>query len=275
MARGLTRVSTSTAAWPGDVLSTIDWTQPWFIPWQPWGEAAAQAAAQHHSVAEALNRIQATHQPIRFVPQSELPSGEAYEAFIARTRQVPTRDGLHDFFNGLCWARFPQTKRRLNLLQAAQIERHGVQATRGPVRDALTLFDENAILVQAPDALWQAWQARDWHHLFVTQRAAWQQAQVVLFGHALLEKLVRPYKSITGHVWRVDAEVAMHDEAALDAWLAHDLSEHKLARKPFEPLPVLGVPGWCAANTDAAYYADATVFRPKRHAPTASAHANP
>jgi len=236
-------------------------------------------------VAEALNRVQAssprpaqaTHQPIpiRFVPQSDLPPGEAYEAFIARTRQVPTRDGLHDFFNGLCWARFPKTKRRLNLLQAAEIERHGVQATRGAVRDALTLFDENVILLQVPDALWQALQARDWHHVFVTQRAAWQQTQVVLFGHALLEKLVRPYKSITGHVWRVDTEVPMHDEGVLDAWLAQDLSEHKLARKPFEPLPVLGVPGWCAGNADAAYYADATVFRPKRHACNASARVNP
>ena len=149
-------MNASPAAWPGDVLSTIDWTQPWFKPWQPWGEAAAQAARPHRSVAQALN--QTLPAPIHFVPQSELPPGEAYEAYIARTRQVPTRDGLHDFFNGLCWARFPKTKRRLNLLQAADIERHGVQATRGAVRDALTLFDENAILLHAPDALWHALQ---------------------------------------------------------------------------------------------------------------------
>ena len=262
--------SSSSTDWSGNVLATIDWTQPWFAPWQPWGESAARAACLHQSVAHALNQAHAQQpEPMRFVPQHQLPDGEAYEAFIARTRHVPTRDGLHDFFNGLCWARFPQTKRRLNALQAEVIRRDGVQATRGPVRDALTVFDENAILLQAPDALWHALQARDWQNVFVAQRASWTNLCVVLFGHALLEKLVTPYKSITGHVWRVDAQVPMHDDAALDAWLAQDLSEHKLARKPFEPLPVLGVPGWSQDNADPAYYADATVFRPKRRTQTA------
>lgn len=260
-----TTCSAPSLAWAGQVLCDIDWTQPWFKPWQPWGELTAQHALHQQSVAQALNRLPMTQlDPVRFVPQSDLPAGEAYEAFIARCRHVPTRDGLHDFFNGLCWARFPLAKRRLNALQSAEIERNGVQATRGPVRDALTLFDENAILLQAPDALWQALQARDWHSVFVTQRAAWQRTQVVLFGHALLEKLVCPYKSITGHVWRVDADVPMHDDAALDTWLVQDLSEAKLARKPFEPLPVMGIPGWSADNGAPDYYADVQVFRPKR-----------
>ena len=43
------------------------------------------------------------------------------------------------------------------------IARHGIQPQRGPLRDALTLFDENAVLLHAPDALWQALQRRDWH----------------------------------------------------------------------------------------------------------------
>lgn len=97
--------------------------------------------------------------------------------------------------------RFPATKRRLNALQAQAIaQAGGVQATRGPLRDALTLFDENAALLQAPKPLWQALQARDWHALCVTHRALWAQARLVLFGHALLEKMVAPYKSITAHV---------------------------------------------------------------------------
>jgi len=206
------------------------------------------------------------HDPMRFVPQSHLPDGEAYEAFIGRTRQVPTRDGLHDFFNGLCWARFPRAKRRLNVLQCEAIARHGIQPQRGPLRDALTLFDENAVLLHAPDALWQALQRRDWHALFVDGRALWEQTWVVLFGHALLEKLITPYKSITGHVWRVASDVPFGDEAALDAWLTHDLQADKLAAKPFEPLPVLGIPGWWPANAEPGFYADAQVFRPRRAA---------
>ncbi len=201
---------------------------------------------------------------VKFVPQANLPEGQAYEDFIFRTQQVPTRDGLHDFFNGLCWHRFPKAKRRLNQLQAAEIAKLGVTKTRGPVRDALTLFDENVVLMHAPDDVWAALQAREWLKLLVDLRDQWQHVHVVLFGHALLEKLITPYKSITGHVYRVASEVNPHDEVALDEWLVQDLQPAKLATKPYEPLPVLGVPGWWAANEDRAFYEDTQVFRPKR-----------
>ena len=243
------------------VLGGIDWSQPWFTPWRELGEPTANLALQQQGVAEALN---ARTCRVTFVPQSALPEGQAYEDFIFKTAQVPTRDGLHDFFNGLCWQRFPLAKRRLNQLQAAEIKAQGIRPTRGPVRDALTLFDENVVLMHAPDDVWTALQARDWLRLFVDLRDQWQQVHLVLFGHALLEKLVTPYKSITGHVYRVDSQVNPHDEAALDAWLVHDLQPVKLATKPYEPLPVLGVPGWWAGNAERAYYEDAQVFRPKR-----------
>ncbi len=130
---------------------------------------------------------------------------------------------------------------------------------RGPARDALTLFDENAAFLQAPDALWDALAAKDWQSLFVDQHALWRQAHLLLFGHALLEKLVAPRKGITAHVYRVQA--GADSLAALDAWVASDLSAVKLAGKPFAHLPVLGVPGWWAANENALFYDDASVFR--------------
>ena len=138
-----------------------------------------------------------------------------------------------------------------------------MHATRGPLRDALTLFDENVALLQAPDDLWQALHDRDWHHLLVTLRPLWQQVRWVVFGHALLEKLVQPYKSITAHVYRVAPEVGPGDHA-LDTWLATTLTPQHLATKPYQPLPVMGIPGWCSANEDPAYYADREVFRPRR-----------
>jgi len=290
LARGL---SPKTDGFLGAVLAEIDWSQPWFAPWRELGEPTAQLALQQRSVAEALNAINHAAKreagagsgdiassasvnttradlalgdanEVKFVPQSALPEGQAYEDFIFKTGQVPTRDGLHDFFNGLCWHRFPLAKRRLNQLQAAEIQDQGVRATRGPVRDALTLFDENVVLMHAPDEVWAALQARDWLKLFVGLRDQWQYVHLVLFGHALVEKLVTPYKSITGHVYRVDSHINPHDEAALDAWLVQDLQAAKLATKPFEPLPVLGVPGWCSDNAERAYYEDTNVFRPKR-----------
>ncbi len=245
------------------VLTDIDWAQPWFAPWRDIGQPTASLALQQQSVAAALNLL-ISGNDLQFVPQTALPEGQAYEDFIFKTAQVPTRDGLHDFFNGLCWHRFPLAKRRLNQLQAAEIQAQGIRPTRGPVRDALTLFDENAVLMHAPDAVWHALQARDWLKLFVDLRDQWQQMHLVLFGHALLEKLVTPYKSITGHVYRVASEVNAHNDAELDAWLAYDLQPLKLATKPYEPLPILGVPDWWAANATRAYYEDIQIFRPKR-----------
>ena len=208
-------------------------------------------------VAEAASRA-----PVRFIPQSQLPPGEAYEKYIFNSKLCPTREGLHDFFNGLCWLYFPATKKRLNHLQALQIEQDGIGQQRGAVRDALTVFDENSAFLQAPDALWDALVAKDWHMLFVTLRPMWAEAHLVLFGHALLEKLVAPRKAMTAHVYR--AYPASKSIAFLDAWIAADLSSEKLARKPFAHLPVLGVPGWWPANGKPGFYNDSSVFRAPR-----------
>ncbi len=190
-----------------------------------------------------------------------LPPGTAYEQFIFDTGTVPTRDNLHDFFNGLCWITFPQTKKKLNELQAAEIAEAGVQNVRGPVRDALTLFDENAAFLVAPQAIWDALEARDWKCLFVELRPLWQESQLVLFGHALLEKLVNPRKPITAHVYQMPvAESSIHQ---LDTDIAASLSAERLALKPFLPLPVLGVPGWWAENENFSFYDDSHVFRPR------------
>lgn len=254
-------------------LPAIDWSGPWLSPLTEWGPATAGLVAAGSDVPAALNaRAWGSGASVRFVPQTALPHGMAYEQFIFDTGCVPTRENLHDFFNGLCWLRFPQTKRCLNRLQAGEIGRLGVGGVRGPLRDALTLFDENAALLQAPDDLWDALLARDWTHLFGALRPRWAQARLVLFGHALLEKLVRPYKSITAHVYlgRVPA-VLGEDWAAWDGWLAARLRPDELSQKPFTPLPLLGVPGWCPANEAPVFYTDTTVFRPlgaTRHRPS-------
>ena len=235
-------------------LKNINWSAPWLAFWRERGEPIAQRILAGESAPDALNAEQAA--PVRFVPQGDLPSGMAYEAFIFDTHQVPTREGLHDFFNALCWMEFPRTKKWLNQLQAAQIAQLGVAAERGAVRDAITLFDENAALLQAPDALWNALVAKDWHAVFHTHRDLWQQSQIILFGHALMEKLVQPRKNITAHVYRV--------EQLSDKWLAADLTAEKLAAKPFAHLPVLGVPNWSVENDNPDFYADTSVFRAPR-----------
>ena len=243
------------------MIATVDWAQPWLTHLKAPGEAVEQALATGLPVHLALGA--AHSKGMRFIPQHQLPDGEAYERFIFNTGQCPTRDNLHDFFNGLCWITFPRTKKKLNQLQAAEIAKVGVQPLRGAVRDALTVFDENAAFLIAPQPLWDALLARDWKMLFITLRPQWQDAQLVIFGHALLEKLVYPRKAVTAHVYRAQAAMnSIADINQLDSWIAAGLSAEKLAAKPFTPLPVLGVPGWWSENENYSFYNDSQVFRP-------------
>jgi len=248
----------------GSAPPAIDWSRPWLAPYRERGERTSTAIAGGASVAEALQAELGRDGPaitlnagrLRFVPAAALPPGVAYESHIAASACVPTRDNLHDLFNGLAWLHHPAVKRRLNEWHAAEIERYGIRAERGATRDALTLFDENAALLSAPSTLVDALRARDWQSLFVERRAEWQRASLTLFGHALLEKLVSPRKPITAHVWIVDEG---RDPFA-------GIGPDHLAAKPFLPLPVLGVPGWWPGNTEAGFYDDREVFRPIRSA---------
>ena len=263
------------------MLSVIDWTRPWYHSVQP---AAQLLALDTLGLIGALNAAAASlaltnhaGQPIRFVPQADLPAGRAYEQFIGATGCVPTRENLHDFFNGLVWLSFPRTKQQLNALQAAQIALSGVGKSRGPARDGATIFDENcAVLVVKADqegaALVAALRAHGWSEALFVRRAQFAaEAQVWLFGHALMEKLVAPRKAITAHTRVITANDAYfnwpHEVQRdwIDQQMAASLARDGVSTADFTPLPVLGVPGWWEEQ-DGAFYADATVFRAKRAA---------
>jgi len=160
------------------------------------------------------------------VPQADLPDGVAYESHIFATGRVPTRDNLHDAFNALIWLHFPATKALLNRLQAEAIARDGVLPVRGGLRDAATLFDENAVLFLTEDAgLAQALQGFAWRTLFITARPAWgNTCGVMPFGHALLEKLTQPYKAVTAHAWWLPLAPDTPRDA-IDGYLAQSLAE--------------------------------------------------
>ena len=261
------------------MLEQIDWTRHWYDSVRP---AFERLAKDSDSVGDALNAgaaglglQNASGLPLRFVPQSELPEGQAYEQFIGATGCVPTRENLHDFFNGLVWLTFPRIKQRLNALQAAQIALAGVGKSRGPARDAATIFDENAALLVVRDSvqareLVEALRGHRWTKALFERRAQFgTDVQPWLFGHALMEKLVAPRKAITAHTRVV---VAPDDYFALDweaqrRWIdeavAAELAADDLTTASFTPLPVLGIPGWYEGQDDA-FYADTSVFRPKR-----------
>ena len=259
-------------------LAQIQVNQVWLAPWADL-LAALQAQADDLLGSlnqQALQRAVCTTQglPIRFVPQATLPADCAYESFIYASGQVPSRDHLHDLFNALIWLSYPRVKQQLNRIQARQIAKAGIGQVRGAVRDGVTLFDENAAIVilqnnTEGNALAQALRQHQWQQLFAEQRAAFGRSiEVHLFGHALLEKLCRPYKAITAHAWLMWADAGFFSASSSDqqAWiddkLSQQLNQQTLDTRCFTPLPVLGIPGWWPAQ-DAAFYADASVFRPR------------
>lgn len=261
------------------------WDAPWFAALQPALDAVAPDAlagrwdaclASLNLAARERGLVNERGLALRFV-DARAVAAAAYETHVWETGEVPTRTGpaggWHDLFNALVWLAFPLTKARLNSLQARAIARDGVGATRGGLRDAATLFDENAAIVVARRDVADALFARDWHALFVRGRDAFAaEVRVVAFGHALIDKLRRPYKGICAHAWVMapcdgaDAAASSPGSALarLDARVCASLDERGLCAPAFAPLPVLGVPGWWAANRDPSFYDDDAVFRPRR-----------
>jgi len=266
---------------PQSAFAAIDWSQSWFAQLTPrgqrWQSAAlagyAELLAAMNADAAQMRQITGRGERLAFIAQDDLPPGAAYEAHIASTGCVPTRHNLHDFFNGSMWFAFPLIKAALNARQSAALDVLGVGPTRGGVRDMLTLFDENALLFACSDpALSAALRGFDWRTLFVTRRDTWgRDCEVRCFGHALLEKLIAPFKGCTGHAWIVDVPAVYFswDTAARDAWLDDAVSRAllktpALTSRMFAPLPVLGIPGWWPGNESPAFYDDASVFRAGR-----------
>ena len=261
------------------MLAQIDWARPWLDSVRPAFERLAfpdgDLIAAFNAGAAALGLRNAAGLPLRFVAQAALPEGRAYEEFIGATGCVPTRDNLHDFFNALVWLTFPRIKQQLNALQSAQIALAGVGKSRGPARDGATIFDENSALLIVREsndghALVDALRGHRWQEAFCERRAMFgQHAQVWLFGHALMEKLIAPRKAITAHTRVITAGNAYFElnteaqRAWIDAHVATALATEPLTTACFTPLPVLGVPGWWPQQ-DHDFYADTSVFRPKR-----------
>nr|WP_254699752.1 DUF3025 domain-containing protein [Trinickia violacea] len=260
----------------------IDWSRPWFAPFAErgarWQRAALESEAAYlaelNRDACASGQTTGRGKPLAFIAQDDLPPGAAYEAHIGATGCVPTRRNLHDFFNALMWFTFPRIKAALNARQSEAIDELGIGPTRGGVRDTLTLFDENALLFATADpSLAEALRNFDWHTLLVENRSAWgERCEVRSFGHALLEKLIAPYKACTGHAWIVEVPNEYfswsdaQQRALLDETTSASIEREPLASRMFAPLPVLGIPGWWPANDDPAFYDDKQVFRSGRRA---------
>ena len=148
---------------------------------------------------------------------------------------------------------FPTTKAVINArhYQSLAVAESG---NRTAVRDALTLFDEDGIVVACADpSLVALVRAHRWRELFVDRRAdVVARLACVPFGHALMEKLRDPFVGLTAKARFVAVTPAWFDApwseriGVLDGALAgalHDLEDF-VSPRVLAPLPVLGLPGW-------------------------------
>jgi hypothetical protein len=215
--------------------------------------------------------------PIRFVPPaapSKKLSGH-YEAHVFETGEVQTRaDNWHDLFNALVWLAFPKTKAVLNRHHYEEIRARRGEPLRGTARDVLTLFDEGGIVVASADTELSALLLEfQWKELFWRRRAeVLRSMRFYVFGHAIYEKALEPYKGVTAKALILDCEPALLEAPLerqlpeLDARAADYFSgmQALTSTRSLSPLPILGIPGWEPANAYEGYYDDTAQFRPRR-----------
>jgi hypothetical protein len=235
-----------------------------------------------------LQRALATREPtltsrsgvrIAFVAQRR-SSGvfeEKYEPRIYLKGEVQMRErNWHDLLNALVWLTFPSAKAELNRRHYhALLEQQTNRApNRGPVQDAMTLFDEGGVVVAARNReLLQLLENFAWKELFWRNRSrVMADMRFYLFGHALYEKALDPFTGITGRGLLFEVDAAYFDappeveHSRLDDMIAGRLADSAALRSTRElaPVPILGVPGWCADNVRESYYDDVDYFRTGR-----------
>ncbi|MFM9971434.1 MAG: DUF3025 domain-containing protein [Burkholderiales bacterium] len=223
--------------------------------------------------------------PIRFVRPATIRSRRFADQFEVRTYQrgeIAVRESSwHDTFNALVWLAFPRTKAAINKGHFDKLDHERVRRAqgesetmlssgRGRTRDALTLFDESGIIVASsnPDLL-ELIRLHKWKELFWSQRVeVRERMRFFVIGHALYEKAMQPYKSMTARALMLsvpgsflDQSISMQVEE-IDEQVAEGIGT-PIATGAFRilpPIPVMGVPTW-ADNANSDFYDDAEVFR--------------
>jgi hypothetical protein len=201
-------------------------------------------------------------------PEKKVSAVE-YETRIVAARELIVNDGLHDLFNACIWLTFPKTKR---IISELHVELGSGENNRRPRRrDVLTLFDESGLMLLCEHERCDEFKAlnetHQWKTLFVERRHEFvEHVRPILFGHGALEQLASNWhRGLT-----VKAQwLSLHREATLaelDTFLAKEIRANKALRDDERriPMPLLGVPGWFAENSDGICYDDASVFRAAR-----------
>lgn len=217
---------------------------------------------------------------LRVVEGAAASAADYERAVHAEGRLGVRAQTWHDRFNVLAWSLFPRTKAALNARHVAELDRPVVEGRRSRVRDALSLFDEDGVVVAvAEPRLAQLVHGFRWRALFVDERDRLPNAMLcVPVGHALMEKLLDPFIGLVGKAVFVPVASSFFD---LDWSGRNDILDEGCAAAvaslsapvDLAPLPVLGLPGWWDANESPEFYDNAAYFRPGRRRAAAAPEA--
>ena len=177
----------------------------------------------------------------------------------------------HDLFNALVWMTFPKSKAVINKLHISTMSAVG-GAQRTPKGDALTLFDEDGmIIVSRNKKLLNLIQNFKWYDLFwENRRLVEREMQFIVFGHGLYEKMLRPRVGLTGKgiliFWKGSSDQSTKALPEIDQILSNHLCDDNNLRhgKVFSPIPLLGVPGWFRGGDEESFYENKNYFRAGR-----------
>lgn len=218
--------------------------------------------------------------PLRIVAQDGKPQSFAdhYAPRIYLTGEIQTRTAnWHDFFQYLTWFIFPRSKAEINALhlpRARQRLESGESGRRTPLENMLSLFDEGGAVIAASDpSLLQLIREFRWKELFWQRRAELAgKLHCIPFGHAVYEKGLTPYLGMTANTLLLEVEsdyfsLPLSKQLQhIDSCLAAIFRDGTRYSQPndLQPFPILGMPGWDAANSNDSYYDNTRYFRPGR-----------
>lgn len=173
---------------------------------QPLNKEGWPTLDEYSAFAESERRARATElAAVRFAPPAPRPRRarrtdtldlkQLYDARIALEREVPClTSSYHDLLNVLAWGAFPRAKRALHARQyralAARLPTGGSKLPNRRTReqDALTLFDEGGSVLVATPGLVERLAVAPPRAVSLAEEPG---ARVVLFGHALMEHIIR------------------------------------------------------------------------------------
>ncbi len=231
-----------------------------------------------NALADDAGRVVNAHGlRVRFVPQApkstDFRDGFEPRAFIKGEVQLRPLD-WHDLFNALAWMTFPTAKAVINARHFESLSA-GQTGNRPPARDALTLFDEEGVVVISSDAgLLELVREFRWKELFWKRREQVRtRMRFFLFGHGLYHKALDPFVGMTGKAVLLKvpdafARLPLNCQIAeADRLLAaHVWDRTRMSHgRELSPLPVLGVPGWWGGNEEEGFYENTGYFRPGRN----------